>query len=163
MFQQTFDIIYLRWVLIYQKNITEILSKLHKILKPGGYLIVEDNNPAAFGCYAADKAPIIAKWQQFLQYAFGQAGQAAHLESCVIDAYNVLGMQQIKKTLNQAILTTQEEKAVFHLGLEESKQRILAAGMPAAQLNAFIKELQSLCQSQGMIDFVKNFQLTARK
>lgn len=39
---QKFDVVYIRFVLIHVRNPYEIIDKAKKVLKPGGYLLVED-------------------------------------------------------------------------------------------------------------------------
>ncbi|ACE06558.1 hypothetical protein Aasi_1234 [Candidatus Amoebophilus asiaticus 5a2] len=161
--QEKFDIIYMRWVIIYQKNISEIIHQLYRILKPGGYLIIEDNNPMESGCYSYEQKDIIDHWNQFFKFALVKTGQVINIEKTIIDTYQELCMQDITKDINQSSLVTEEEKAVFYLGIEESKPSIIKAGIREQHVDTFIAELKTICKSKYPVDFVKNFQLIARK
>jgi hypothetical protein len=150
-------------VIIYQKNVSELIHQLYQVLNPGGYLIIEDNNPMESGSYSYEQPEIVAQWSQFWKFALIKAGQAANLEKMVIDTCQALSMQALTKSINQCALVSQEEKAVFYLGVEESKSRILEAGLSQERIDTFIADLKTLCETQYPIDFVKNFQLIARK
>jgi pyrroloquinoline-quinone synthase len=161
--KEEFDLIYMRWVMIYQKNIPNIIKQCYQVLKPGGYLIIEDNNPVESGCYSYEQTHTIKKWDQFFKSAFIKAGQTANLEKLIIDTYQELSMQEIRKTINQCTLIEKEEKEVFYLGIEESKPSIIEAGIKQEYINSFIEELKTISESKYPVDFVKNFQLIARK
>jgi hypothetical protein len=64
---------------------------------------------------------------------------------------------------NQEMLTTGEEKSVFMMGILESKNAILEAGVSNDAFTAIVNNAASIAQSDLPVGFVRNFQLVLRK
>lgn len=149
-----FDLIYLRWVLIYQPSVEELLKQWQKKLKPGGYFIIEDNNPSDSGCFSHEYPSIIKQWE--ISWQMMLAHQKPQLEKTLLETAQRLGMKVHMKGINQQTLNTREEKEVFLMGALEYIEN---AKINREEVAPLLEKLTLLSQSQYPIDFVKNFQI----
>ena len=161
--KKTFDVIYTRWTLIYQKDLAEILASFKKLLNPKGILIIEDNDPKEPHLSYPDENKALEQWKIFWKQALTVIGQGPGLEKSLIDKLKTLGFNLINKEINQQVLQTPEEKSVFFWGIEESKEAILKAGYPEDKLNEFLNNLYQLKDEKYPINFVQNFILCFQK
>lgn len=158
-----FDVIYARWTLIYQKDLSSILNNFSKLLSPNGILIIEDNDTRDPQLSYPVPNETLNQWQMFWKQAISLIGQKPGLEQRLIDGLNELGLSLFKKDINQQVLQKSEEKLVFFWGIEESKAAILQAGYPEKKLNEFLENLYQLKDTKYPINFVQNFFLCFRK
>lgn len=155
---EKFDIIYLRWVLIYQPQPEVFLQNLIQCLNDGGVLIVEDNNPLSPGCFALEQEATLEFWSNFWRQAIYALTSVEDLEQSMLNSLDKLGAVIVKKALSQQVLQSKEDKEVFFLGMHESKERILAAGYPKEQFESLLADLWRLRETKHPINFVTNFQ-----
>lgn len=158
-----FDIIYLRWVLIYQTPVAEFLKLLEQCLQKDGVLIIEDNSPIESGCRSLEQRDILAFWRYFWKQALVALGQEEDLEKFLVDTMAQYSFKIEAKALSQHVLRSPEQKEVFFLGIYEAMPRILEAGYPKEQLELFLKNLWSLRETKYPIDFVCNFLYAFKK
>lgn len=154
-----FDLIYLRWVLIYQKDVKPFLHTFANLLRAGGVLIIEDNEPGQSGCFSATHQKHLDRWQNFWTQAVSVIGQKPGFVKRLVDDAQDAGLLVKHLGINQQVLRTKAEKEVFVLGIRESEEAILGAGVPQSLCDEIVNNAASLIESELPIGFVRNFQL----
>ncbi len=160
---QSFDIIFARFLIVFQKNIDQVIQNMWSILQPGGYLILEDFNPMNTGCYAYEQQPIIQKWNTFCKMALIKTGRTKDLEKNILDILYEKQAKKIEKKINHAVLTTPKEKSLFFLCMEEAKPYMLNLGISSDVVEEIIESLREICDNRYPVNFARNFQIIAQK
>lgn len=158
-----FDVIYLRWLLIYLPNAKAVIEGCVTQLKPGGVLIIEDNDTCASGCYSPDRMMYIKEWEKIWHKGIEKISGNTQLSVVVQDTLNSLNMTHISYTLSQATLNEADEKQLFAYGIEESRSTFLSLGFANALVDGLRDKFANIATSLYPVQFVRNFQITARK
>lgn len=160
---QSFDVIYLRWVLIYQKDLLSLVKCLASLLTPTGCLLIEDNEPGYSGCFSASHQRAIDHWQNFWTRGVSMIGQGEGFSTRLIDAAKQCGLSLNDIGINQQLLRTDEEKELFMLGVWESKDAILGAGVLQSVFDEIYQNAASIKESPAPVGFVRNIQMCFNK
>lgn len=160
---QRFDVIYVRWVLIYQKHLDEFIQVFSERLNDGGVLIIEDNEPGQSGCFSPTHQSNIDNWHNFWTQAVSFVGQTPGFcaRLCEIAARFKLSLKHF--AISQQLLQTREEKEVFLLGILESEDAIMQAGLSKSAFDEIASNAAKLSHSEMPIGFVRNFQVCFKK
>lgn len=157
--EERYDVIYMRWVLIYQKNLEMMLSAMAQLLAPGGVIIIEDNEPGQSGCFSLSHSETIERWNSFWVAAVSYVGQGPGFFQRISDWFSSPSLALKDSAIQQQLLESQEEKELFFLGLMEGRDRIIAEGYPQETIDILIQEMYELRDSSSPLGFVRNCML----
>ncbi len=158
-----FDVIFVRFLLIFQKDIAKIIQNMLSMLKEGGYLLIEEFNPISTGCYAYGQQHIVKRWNIFWKLALMKTGRAKDLERNIFEILSQNNVQKIEKKISHGVLTTKKEKSLFYLCMEEAKPYMLSLGITSDAIDDMCNDLKKICDNNYPVNFARNFQIIAQK
>lgn len=160
---QTYDIIYLRWVLIYLPEAKEVIQACYEWLNPNGILIIEDNDACSSACYSPDKMDLIRDWEKIWQTGIETISGHTSLSTLVQSCFQQFNMKEIRYETSQSILKSNNEKLLFALGIEESRASFMKLGFKMELVDHLRDKFAQIAESPYPVSFVRNFQIGARK
>jgi len=160
---QTFDIAFGRWVLLFLANPTHVAEQILNHLKPRGTLIIETCEQANSGIHSEPEHPVFLEWRNMVERAFTSQGLSAHFATDVIKHFKTLPGLTIHAECHQPILMTEEEKSVLRLGNLSNKDSLVnkLKLMTEAEADQMIDTLAELEKIQNTVIWFYNNTLIA--
>ncbi len=161
--KEAFDIAFCRFVLMHTQEPQRILTEMLSLLKPGGWLVVEDGDFTT-----PSSLPVVPAVERVMHY-YRLAGQAQnadfeigkHLHKMVIEA----GANEVQARLVQPAYLTGIEKRLPAWTLEEVQPYLLQHGLATeTEIAETLQEVEQVIQDEShLMTMVRVTQVWGRK
>jgi ubiquinone/menaquinone biosynthesis C-methylase UbiE len=161
---QTFDLIYGRWVLIFTHNTKKVLENLIVHLKPGGSLICEELNFLESGCFSYPSNPLVDKYHKIIFDNSAIAKLHENTASTLYHEFNQQYLENIYIKANQPILVDHDEKSIYRLGLLSMYKTILSNQLCTENdLNSLIDQFIHIEENDTVLGTYRNLLISGTK
>jgi SAM-dependent methyltransferase len=160
--QQSFDLVYCRFLLIHLTNPEGALQEMHNLLKPGGIVVCEDGDLTSAGSEPASALNAFAD-------LFGRLGPVWGVDYTLgRQHYQMVAAANFSKpeiTFNQPVVARGESKRLLELSVAEAGPAFIEAGLITSQeLECTLVEMQRLVEDETVLAIMPRMaQVWARK
>jgi len=123
--QQSFDLIYGRWVLEYIENPQAIIQTIFNLLNPNGVMIYAAISFLNPGFFCNPHSDIIMQWMNFLRPQVLPTKLDRDLSTHIYHMFKNIGYQDIQMMIDQPLLVTSEERSLLRLGFTSMRTQLL--------------------------------------
>ena len=164
-FVNNFDLVYMRWTLMFMKNPLKSLEIIYTLLKAKGVFVCEDVSVIGNGMFTCHNSNVGERWTEVLLKNFKALGLNIDLAGSLYGMLTQLGFNSINAQLHQPILKTKREKSVFRLGVLATQKNIIENKVISDDaLNSLIKDLEGFesC-NKSIIGYMRNLMISGTK
>jgi ubiquinone/menaquinone biosynthesis C-methylase UbiE len=160
---QSFDMVYCRFILHHVQHPTDVIQKVYDLLPQGGIFVAEEGLVSAAFSY-----PLISGWgEERLKYPLPNETEEHRDGNFGMKLFHQMSMVGFKiksATLYQPLLYTQEQKKLLLQSLDSYKQWNLDHGMNIVEWNKRENELRKLIENKnGCIGFYQSCLVVGQK
>jgi SAM-dependent methyltransferase len=148
--ENEFDLIHARFVLTHLVNPAGALAKMHRGLRPGGIIVIEDIDFRGYLCYPDDAAlwRYVELYTETVQRRGADANIGPRLPSLLTGA----GFENVQMNTVQPAGTEGEVKLISPLTMENIAGAVLDEGLATqAEIDQIVMELYTFARTPGTV------------